>query len=367
MYQRGDKWYSDFWHDGRRYTKSWGSISKTIAKEKDRKFRTDVLEGKYMTRRRRILFETFSEKYIEYARLNKRPKTAKRNESSIKMLMPYFKGKLLETIHAFMVEQYKTQRKKEQKAPATINRDLETLNNMLNMAIEWGYLSSNPLGGVKKFTEDNEKTWVLSHEEEEKLLEECEKRPQKAKYLQDLVLFALHSGMRQGEIFNLRKDHVKLQSRAIWVVDTKTHENRSIPMNDTLRDILTKRLRISGSDYIFCNHRGQGLQVLTNAFWRAVHDAGLEKWKTKDGVKKKVRFRFHDLRHTFGSRLGMSGADLKTIMEIMGHKTPKVAMRYQHPAPDHKLRMVKMLDKQAGAKKYGTKADKIQLLNGGLV
>ena len=58
-----------------------------------------------------------------------------------------------------------------------------------------------------------------------------------------------------------------------------------------------------------------------------------------------MRFRFHDLRHTFGSRLGMKGYDLKTIMEIMGHKSPKVAMRYQHPAPDHKLNAVKSLDK----------------------
>ncbi len=64
----------------------------------------------------------------------------------------------------------------------------------------------------------------------------------------------------------------------------------------------------------------------------------------KDG-EKDVRFRFHDLRHTFGSRLGMAGFDLKTIMEIMGHKTTKVAMRYQHPSPDHKLKAVQSLDR----------------------
>jgi len=60
--------------------------------------------------------------------------------------------------------------------------------------------------------------------------------------------------------------------------------------------------------------------------------------------RKKVRFRFHDLRHTFGTRLGMAGQDLKAIMEIIGHKNPKTAMRYQHPAPAHKLRAVKILD-----------------------
>ena len=86
--------------------------------------------------------------------------------------------------------------------------------------------------------------------------------------------------------------------------------------------------------------RVRPLTVLTNAFWKAIKEAGLIKW---DGDKK-IRFRFHDLRHTFGSRLGMAGTDLKTIMEIMGHKTHIMAMRYQHPSPDHKLNAVKNLD-----------------------
>ena len=99
-------------------------------------------------------------------------------------------------------------------------------------------------------------------------------------------------------------------------------------------------MKKSDRDYVFFNSRGERLTVLTNAFWTAVDKAKLIRW---DGDKK-IRFRFHDLRHTFRSRLGMAGYDLKTIMEIMGHKTPKVAMRYQHPAPDHKLKAVMFLD-----------------------
>jgi len=68
MYLRKGKWYSDFWHAGKRHTKSWGAISKTVATEKDRKFRTQVLEGKYILKAKRITFEKFSEKYLEYAR-----------------------------------------------------------------------------------------------------------------------------------------------------------------------------------------------------------------------------------------------------------------------------------------------------------
>ena len=96
------------------------------------------------------------------------------------------------------------------------------------------------------------------------------------------------------------------------------------------------------------------LTVLTNAFWQAVKDAKLSRIETgRDGKNKTVRFRFHDLRHTFGSRLGMSGTDTKTIMEIMGHKTYKMAMRYQHPAPDHKLNAVRALDNRPDAGEKG--------------
>lgn len=182
--------------------------------------------------------------------------------------------------------------------------------------------------------------WVLTPEEENKLLEECDKRPQRkgGKYLKELVTFALHTGMRQNEIFRFKKENVKLKENYILVTDTKNHENRTVPINDTLQDILKTRMR-GDSEYVFTNAK-KPLSVLTNAFWKAVSDAGLIKWNGD----KKIRFRFHDLRHTFGSRLGMAGTDLKTIMEIMGHKTHIMAMRYQHPSPDHKLKAVKKLD-----------------------
>ena len=154
----------------------------------------------------------------------------------------------------------------------------------------------------------------------------------------------LHTGMRQDEIFGLQKLKVHLDEGYIHVTDTKTHENRPVPINNTVRDILT-RIMDKPSDYVFCNHHGHRLTVLTNAFWCAVEKAKLTRWEDRHGRLRKLRFRFHDLRHTFGSRLGMKGYDLKTIMEIMGHKSPKVAMRYQHPAPDHKLNAVKSLDK----------------------
>lgn len=224
-----------------------------------------------------------------------------------------------------------------------------TLRNMLKKAVEWGYLHTNPMDKVKQFKEDNQKDWILTHEEETRLLEGCEKSPQKKgnKYLKDLVRFALNSGMREAEIFGMKKQTVHVTDKYVVATDTKTHKSRNVPMNDTALEILEGRLKDPRSEYVFFNSRGGRITVLTNAFWYAVEQrAKLVRWEDNDkGKPKKIRFRFHDLRHTFGSRLGMKGADLKTIMEIMGHETPRTAMRYQHPTPDHKLDAVKSLDR----------------------
>lgn len=353
MFRRGDSWYSDFWYDGERYSKSHGAISKTVAKEKDRKFRTDVKEGNHAKKAKRILFEIFADRYLEYAKLNKKPTTAKRNRVSVNMLMPHFEGKLISDIHPFMVEKYKQHRVGEAE-PATVNRDVAMLKNMMNMAVDWGYIKSNPLASVKQLKGEKEREWVLIPEEEKKLIEECDRRPQRKKNLRHLVLFALHTGMREAEIFKLKVANIKIEDRYLMATDTKNGENRNVPINDTLMAVLHEMcsLRIlnvicgiKNSEYLFSNRKGNRLTVLTNAFWKAVEEAGLFRYEQGRGDKKKrIRFRFHDLRHTFGSRLGMAGIDLKTIMEIMGHKTYSMSMRYQHPAPDHKIGAVKSLD-----------------------
>lgn len=168
-----------------------------------------------------------------------------------------------------MVEQYKKKRRDNAATPGTVNRDIATLRNMLKKAVEWGYLSVNPMNKVKQFKEDNERMWVLAPEEEAKLSEECGKSPQRARkrYLKDLVLFALNSGMRQSEIFNLKKAEINLKQRFVLVTDTKNHENRTVPVNDTLKAVIQRRFDASDSEYLFCNAKGEMLTVLTNAFW----------------------------------------------------------------------------------------------------
>jgi integrase len=368
MYRRANSWITEFHCNGTRYIKSWGDISKTVAKEKEEKFKTEVREGKHDQKSKKILFEKFSEKYLEAAKIDKKPKSSTRNEVSINSLMLHFEGKMIGSIHPFMVEQFKKARIEEGRAPATVNRDISTLRNMLNKAAEWGYIQLNPLTKkVKQMREDNEVMWVLTPDEEKKLLDACEKSPQrkKGKYLRDLVLFALHSAMRLSEILNLKKVDVDIKQRYVNVRDTKNKESRKVPINDTLKDIIERRFEYSCSEHLFSDKNGKKLTVLTNAFWNAVKKAGLIKKQEVRGKVKDVRFRFHDLRHSAGSRLGMKGIDLKTIMEIMGHKTHKMAMRYQHPTPIHKLNAMKILDEVPSILPTGQKVgeEKIRAIN----
>lgn len=347
MYKRENSWVSDFFHEGKRYMRSWGKISKTAASEKDQKFQVEVREGKHQEKARRISFKALAEKYLAVAIVDKRPSSYRRNKTSVDALLPCFGRRPIRKITREEVEDYKRDRISQGKAPATVNREVSTMKTMLTWAVEEKYLPVNPLSGVKMLEERNERMWILSHDDEDRLLAACDKSPQRkgGKYLGDLVRFALYSGMRLQETFGLRKDDVHLEERYILVRDTKNRENRRVPVNNTLMEVIRRRLAYQESDYLFSNRDGKKLTVLTNAFWFAVKEAGLVRQEIIRGKEVTTRFRFHDLRHTAGSRLGMAGVDLKSIMDILGHRTTRMVIRYQHPAPDHKLNAVRTLDR----------------------
>jgi len=347
MYKRGNSWVSDFYYEGERWKKSWGKVTKTRAKELDQKFQLNIREGRYPGKSKRINFKALAEKYLAVAEVNKRPSSYRRNKTSVDALLPRFGRRPVRKITREEVEDYKRDRVSQGKAPATVNREVSTMKTLLSWAVEEKYLPLNPLVAVKMLEEKNEKMWILSYDDEDKLLAACDKSPQRkgGKYLGDLVRFALYSGMRLQEIFNLRKDDVHPEDRYILVRDTKNHESRRVPVNNTLMEVIRRRLSYQESDYLFSNRDGKKLTVLTNAFWFAVKEAGLTRQEVVRGKEVTTRFRFHDLRHTAGSRLGMAGVDLKSIMEILGHRTTRMVVRYQHPAPDHKLNAIRTLDR----------------------
>lgn len=176
----------------------------------------------------------------------------------------------------------------------------------------------------------------------EAFLKAC--RESKSPYLYDIILLALNTGLRRGEIFGLKWNDIDLERRIIRITDTKNSEEKRVPIGDEAIRILGKIPR-EESPYLFPSKKGKKLDNIANAFGTARNKAGL-----KD-------FRFHDLRHTFASWLMMSGVDLFTVKELMGHKDIKMTQRYAHLAPEHKMaavnKMSEIVKKAVENSKYG--------------
>ena len=162
-----------------------------------------------------ISFRDFSAKYLRYSRKNKAHSTSRRDRSLINNLLSAFGTQRLSEIKARQVEEYKIKRA-SQVAPATVNRELACLKNMFNKAIQWDYAKENPVRKVKLFREDNTIVRFLSSSERQRLLAFS------PGYLRPLIITALNTGLRKGELLNLKWSQIDLENRIISVENTKS-------------------------------------------------------------------------------------------------------------------------------------------------
>ena len=216
--------------------------------------------------------------------------------------------------------------------PASINRQLAFLKRVFNVAIADGKAVTNPVRSVKLFKENNQRVRFLTDEEE------LELRKAIGEDEWPMVAVAMHTGLRRAEQFKLRWEHVDFTNGILTVPRSKHGETRRVPMNDTVRDLLrtcTSRLK---SAYVFPSETDEtpidACNYVRRVFMRAIEAAGVE------------NFHWHDLRHTFASRLIMAGVDLRTVQELMGHKTITMTLRYAHLSPAHQLDAVQRLNRK---------------------
>jgi len=209
IFKKGENYYIDYYVNGKRKREMIGP-NKMLAKKALDARRGEVVRQKYKLpdKKKKFLFEEFAEIYLNYVKGYK--KSARSDLTSIRNMMPFFKGKRLDSIHPFIIESFKIQRKKHVK-PASINRELACLKHMYNMAIQWGYAEDNPMKNVKLFKENNERLRYLSKEEEGALIEAS------APHLRPIVIVALNTGVRKGEIFYIGpKESKTLCEWRVW-------------------------------------------------------------------------------------------------------------------------------------------------------
>jgi integrase len=344
MFKRGDRWYSDFWYKRERYKKSWGPVSKTIAKEKDRALRSDVASGDHAKRKSNLSFSAAIKEHLKRSKAENQKSTYARNKSIASHLQDHFKDKRISSIenNEILMRQYVKNRKEQIRKKqlkqgrnetevtyTSINRELAFLRSMFNVLIKSGKARTNPVTLVK-FFEEVQKERVLTPEEESTLFQTIEKADVRYHHLKDIVTVALNTAMRQGEILKMMKSWIDLNGDIITVpryAMKRKNKDKRIPINSAISPILKRRIKAigKGDGYIFVNPKtGTRFNSIQNSFDGILKKA---KFKGKPGVDK---IRFHDLRHTAATKLARAGKDMKFIAQYLGHTDVRTSARYVH-------------------------------------
>ena len=325
IFKKNDNWYIDYYVNGRRKREKIGP-NKKQASIVLQKRKVQIAENKFLDVEEQgtIKLEEMGALFLEnYSKPNKR--SWRRDEEIVNHLTDFFRGRKLQDIGPLDIEKYKRKRV-EEVSPATVNRELSGLRNIYNRAIEWKMATKNPMKAVKFFRESEGRLRFLEKEEIDKLYNAC------PDYLKSIVALAICTGMRKGEILELKWLDIDFRRKIVTILKTKSQKKREIPIGNGISRLLLRKRKHPDSSYVFCQEDGSRIGSFRKAFKTALKKAGIED------------FTFHDLRHTFASHLVMSGVDLKTIQEIMGHGSFKTTLRYAHLAQDHKRRAMEVFD-----------------------
>ncbi len=224
--------------------------------------------------------------------------------------------------------------KEYKRSGATVNRYIATLSHLFSFAVkERRLLDRNPVSDISRKKEPRGRTRFLSDEERAALLDACTKSGWRG--LHTLVLLAITTGARKGELIALKWADVDLKKGRALVREAKNGEQRTLPLAgkalEALREL--KLHNSARSEYVFTQPSGlPGPYQHFDTHWYAALEAA--------GI---ADFHFHDLRHTTASMLVAQGASLLEIADVLGHKTLAMVKRYSHLVVDHKAKVIEKL------------------------
>ncbi len=273
-----------------------------------------------------VMFKDFVDMFIrDYSRVNKA--SWKDDQCRLQKCIPSLGKIYLDEITPQDIEKLKSQKLSEGLAKTTVNHYLKILKRSFNVAIDWGYAKDNPVRRVQQYPEyESKRERILTDDEEIRLLRFA------PVHLRPILVVALHTGMRKGEILNLKWDDIDFQRREIHIRKSKTGRPRVIDINTTLLEQLTSLRKPISSTHVFTNPKtGKPYTKIQKSFERARILAGIED------------VRFHDLRHTFASRLIARGVDIIKVKDFLGHTSVKTTERYTHSSREERKRAIELL------------------------
>jgi len=331
--------YVRYWVKGKERREKVGAVPLVVAREVMAKIETDIAEGRLdklapPPGAKVPAQEYFLGQYADWCKANNRG--YKQKLPYIKMLAQFFGEKPLSEITTWDCELFKEwrletpkQRTNKPVKPATVNRALATLKHALNKAVEWGLIPENPATKVKLLAVENTQMDFLSVEQIQALISACDG------LLRDIVVVALGTGARRGELLSLTWDQVNFKGKAIHLTKTKSGKARTIPMNQTVYETLARLRERATSEWVFESPRtGRAFVDLKNGLREAYKRAGIP-------IKGRP---FHLLRHTWASHLVMNGCDLYTLMKLGGWQSPEMVQRYAHLSKQFQEKVMGALD-----------------------
>ncbi|WP_117235763.1 site-specific integrase [Vibrio maerlii] len=340
--------------------------ARDLAKEKV----GEVVQGKDVHTERRQIKQTLEaekhqifgvfleEKYLPFL-MARNPKTANRTYTHLKNIFHFLVDMPMSEISAWEVQKWISERRKQGTKPATINYSVNTLKGAFSRAVEWGVIEQSDLKSIKTIKEDNTRIRYLSEVEEIELLNAMRQRDTELRekrdsgnafreqrgyellpsfeklsyvdHIEPLVLLAMNTGLRRGELMGLEWPDINLTQKYLTVRATiaKSKKHRIVPLNSTALGVLKKwKAQGERNSYVFFGEDDNPIKDFKKG-WNAL----LSRTNIFD-------FRFHDLRHHFASKLVMNGVDLNTVRELLGHADLQMTLRYAHLAPEHKASAV---------------------------
>jgi integrase len=320
---------------------------KTDAKKWIQDTETSIRDGRYFktAEAKRHTFKDMIDRYIRDV-----IPTRREGQDKQKALVTWWNNELgeysLADVTSSMIGEHRDRLLREKtyrgtlRSPATVVRYLAALSHVYSVAVkEWEWLDSNPVKRVKKPTESRGRVRFLNETERNALLAECIQSENK--FLYPVVLLAISTGMRQGEIFSLKWSDIDFERRQLVIHKTKNDERRVVPVVSEAYKVLKEygKVRQIDTEDVFPVAVKRGAQSIRTAW-----ETALKKAKIKD-------FRFHDLRHSAASYLAMNGATLAEIAEVLGHKTLAMVKRYAHMSDAHTMKVVERMNESLFAEK----------------
>ena len=338
LYERNGIWWMCFTHAGRQLRRSTETKDYRLAQRIFDKLKGEIAEGKWFERlpAKDYTFSELMDKYMtEYSEVNKRPSSIRREKYIIKNLKGFFGKERLTDISRNNISEYKVLRREQKASSRTINHELAIMSHAFNLAIKnWEWIKENPIKDVSREKVLNTIERWLTAEEQGNLIKAS------PPWLQDIIVFAVNTGLRQSEILDLKWQQVDLSRKTVTIFEQKNQDVDTLPLNKNALAVLLKREKMIAdkSEYVFPNvlNKRKGNRELITAFHKALKKAQIKE------------FRFHDLRHTFATRLVQKGVDLYTVQKLGRWKTISMVTRYGHHNIESLRKGIKRIDSKGG-------------------